>query len=173
MADCRGQFALKDDWDVEGVSFREVFAPALTTIHAFTVPAGVVVYSGFAAPLSQFMPEADALAAEVFAGGGEQVLIVRPWELPGSAEKDGLGGHDASKLKKGMLWDILHYEPTPLCVAACSLPVDQAAIKAASRGELGEPAEKFGLTPLHHAVSAGHCATERRIDCYHLTPGLL
>lgn len=166
VADVRGQFALKDDWGVEGVSLREVFAPAISTVHQLTAPAGTVVYEGRAAPLGQFMPTADALAAEVFSGGGHQVLIVRPWELPGAAEAEGCWGHQACKLRPGNLWDLLCYEPTPLCVAASSLPTDAEAIKAASREELMEPAGRFGLTPLHHAVAAGSLpAAELLISC--------
>eukprot|EP00284_Hemiselmis_tepida_P008624 CAMPEP_0174942196 /NCGR_PEP_ID=MMETSP1355-20121228/73639_1 /TAXON_ID=464990 /ORGANISM="Hemiselmis tepida, Strain CCMP443" /LENGTH=224 /DNA_ID=CAMNT_0016189353 /DNA_START=112 /DNA_END=783 /DNA_ORIENTATION=- len=51
IADVRSGVAVKDDWEVAGLTLREVFRPSIDTRYAVTVPKGTVVFRGRAAAL--------------------------------------------------------------------------------------------------------------------------
>lgn len=160
VAQVRSGVAVKDDWDEAGVTLREVLRPRVDTVFAITVPAGTVAYVGKAAPLEAFM-DVDSLAKRVFHGGSEQILIVRPWEMGGDQWPC-----EASPLDRGAFWDVLMYEPTPLCRAAHDGDLDaiRAAVAAAGEGRgVNEASAVLGFGPMHHAAIGGSAEAVREL----------
>ena len=62
-------------------TLRDIFAPGADVVHQLIVPPGVVLYEGKAVALRQFAPDCGEFADQVYTGGADQVLLLRPWQL--------------------------------------------------------------------------------------------
>jgi ankyrin repeat protein len=150
ISSIRRNCAVKDDWEIGAVTLDEVFAPNIDAVYTFEVKENLVAFEGKAAPLHTFM-NVDGLAKEVFCGGGHQVLIVSPWNIPTRLPTESA----LCEPLTGNPWSLLDYDPTQLCKSSyggyfeyneAEITKEQETI-ASINGADGS----FGFTPLHYA----------------------